>query len=299
MEQWNEFGYELSLKKLMELSYTLKVLDERGLDVDYLKGKNLAEVVKEIEELELNDMDKDNITNSKDNYIKYQKEVLFKILDTIIDDSAKKLSCGNTGRYYFNQDNCEFILRLLDNYQLKVYDYSSIANGEYGRPNTKPSEYHYTYKCLKNKEYDQLCDSDLDCLYEGLINLAKNEKTNLQIEEVNRAWNLRFKPILKEILDLLEHLTLNIEFCKIAINVEGVNLEKLENIKKILKKCNDELNIMCKEAIQIIELDSGAESEPDSDSDLDSNMEELLMEPFIQATKWYVVNEHKRKKYKK
>lgn len=202
---------------------------------------------------------------------------------------------------------------MCDYYHKKVYDYNSISNEKYDRPDEKLSKSHNSYKGLKNKEYDELYGSFSDFLYEGLINLAKNEETNLQIEEVNQKWNQLFKPILKEILDLLERLRNNIEFCELAISVEGKNLE---NIKEILKKCNDELNLMCKDAIQITDLDSESDTNSglstdsslkygsflDSDFgfelDSDSNMEEL-MESVIDLTKLYVVNEQKRKKDKK
>lgn len=306
MEQWNESDCKLSLAKLMEIRYIFEELDKRKMDLSDLSGKNISELKREIEKIVLNDIDADNVTNKVENYVKEKKKVLFKILDTIIENSADKIKNENTGRCYLNQLNCEFILQLLDDYEAEVYNYKDVF--EEKSKKAKPLK-QYTYHCLSEKQYDMIDDTTLDFLYKGLIDLAKNEETNLQIEEVNREWNLRFNPLIKEIPDLLEELSVNVEYCKERIRVGKENLKKLENIKEMLKKCNDELNLISQDIIPYdIELGTdfstysrfNYESFIDSDLgggfELDSDFEiENLVESILPLIKLHAVNESKRK----
>lgn len=307
MEQWNESDCKLSLNKLMEIRYIFKVLYEQEIDLDELSGNNVSDLLKKIEEIELNCIDADGITSKKENYIKDRKEVLFKILDTVIENSAHQLAYGNTGRYHLNRLNCEFISKLLDDYEEETYNIKDILNGKYDK--VKPSKVHYTYNRLLNEEYDMLDDTTLDFLYKGLIDLAENEETNLQIETVNHEWNIRFKPVLREISDLLDELKINVEYCRGMVVVEGKNLEKLEYIKKMLRKYNDAIKLMSNDMIPYdIELGTDFSTYSSSnygsfiDSDfgvgfeLDSDFEiENLVESILPLIKLHAVNESKRK----
>lgn len=180
----------------------------------------------------------DNIENIPkiidiEHYIEYQSQVLFKILDKIIKNSRQKLHSKNKNIYEFNDDNIMFFNTLLDLYEMK--DKNCIN--------------------LCAKKYDELDDEFIELLHNGWTDLAKNDATMLQLDEVEREWNLLFNPEYKKICDLVEDLRADVIYYVGAICPKDENEELYEMIKSILRKTREFIVEITEDKLEFPEID--------------------------------------------
>lgn len=169
------------------------------------------------------------IDKDLESYIRSQSKILFRIFDVIVKDSKEKLCFDNTGKYYFNDKNIEFVSDLLDCYEEK-------------NPNCKA--------LLKGRFEDVEDDFCKEFLYEGFLDLARNEFNSLKIEEIDEIWRKLFNPDYREILKLVEDLKTDVEFYVGDIVPEEKNIEVFRKIKDIIRECNDQIVAISKETIE-------------------------------------------------
>lgn len=250
MEHWNneqEVSTEdISLRQILETRYLLDIMEKLGIEhIEELRGNTMAQLINDaISRDEGGIIDKGKDIES---YIRSQSDILFRIFDIIIKDSRKKLHFGNNVRYHFNDKNAEFIFDLLDLYEENDTNCGALLNGEF------------------NAVEDDFLN---EFLYNGFLELARNEKNSLQVVELDKRWRELFNPDLRDILRLLDDLSENVRFYVGEIVPEEKNIEAFKKIKSILRECNDQIVAISKETIVDDEIDL----------DMDIPIEEI---PFI------------------
>lgn len=220
-----------SLRQILQMRYLLYIMEKLKIEhCDELKGNTIEQAINDaISRDEDGLIDKD-----LESYIRSQSKILFRIFDVIVKDSKEKLCFDNTGKYYFNDKNIEFVSDLLDCYEEK-------------NPNCKA--------LLKGRFEDVEDDFCKEFLYEGFLDLARNEFNSLKIEEIDEIWRKLFNPDYREILKLVEDLKTDVEFYVGDIVPEEKNIEVFRKIKDIIRECNDQIVAISKETIEDSEID--------------------------------------------
>lgn len=240
MEQWNNSkqlneisnSKECSMEDFLKERYLDNIVQKKGLEKEELKGETVA---KKIELAEAAESRRKGLPKIADyaNYGKYQKAILFKILDMILIDSRPLLYKKNSKRYVFTRENCFFMNILLDLYEERNPEILNLLDGWVNR----------------------LDSGFIDFLYEGLCELAENENTVLQKEDLQLKWNLIFCPAYKEVCELMEELRASVLYYVGAISGKQVNNELFNELKEKLQLCNDEIVNITKERVEFPDID--------------------------------------------
>lgn len=254
VEHWNKVRY--TLREILEEYYIDTIAKERNLEYEIKEYEN--ELVEKQEAVRKNNKSNNDVMvdwknrkkyrNEKkleylfkndmhgdshiDNFIQGREDTLFKILKIFIKD-RKKLHNGNKRNYSFNLRNYYFIYTILDLYDSKEKNCRNLYKGR----------------------YYEIEEEFMVFLYEGLLDLAKNEDTNLEVEEAIRGWNNVFNPFYKEICSIVEDLKANVFYYVGAVPENETNEKLFDEIKKKLLDMNMEIIKMTEDKMEFPELD--------------------------------------------
>ena len=203
MERWN--NYDITLSSILETRYLNYIAKETGneekMEEYFWEGIKLQS---NSEKTKIGKFLDDLIIKvtcvgetkyiDKENYIKYQKKELFKILDVLIKDSQKRLKYQEGNGYLFNWENSTFIEFLLDMHDAKDKQYRALMEGS----------------------FEDLDEEHAVILFTGIKNLLESEKNSLKFEDLQPSVQKFFKEEgpnyrenqnqkeLKELIDDLE-----------------------------------------------------------------------------------------------
>lgn len=156
-----------SLKNILEERYLSLLIKKGNIDPEEVNREN---TLKEINKL-LNVVDAEDIP-ILETFIDYRKKLLYRILDSILENSKELLHPpGNKRSYLLNQDNEIFINFLLDSYDDNSED----------------------IKNLLDRRFEKLDLDFRELLCRELRDLASNENTSITQDYVERIISLKFE----------------------------------------------------------------------------------------------------------
>lgn len=160
-------GNTYSLRNILEKRYLSLLIEKSSIDPDNVVGETtLKKIDCVLEEVYTKDFP------SLDTFIDYQKKLLYKILDSVLDNSKEMMHPpGNKRSYLLNEDNIIFINFLLDSY----YDDS------------------VDIKNLLDRRFDKISLDFRELFCRGLRELADNENTSITPDYAERIISLKFE----------------------------------------------------------------------------------------------------------
>ena len=243
MEQWNNTKKleekdnnctVFTMEQFLKEHYLEYVVQKKGLSKEELGGVIIEDKIKSAEVAESRNNDFSKITDYA-NFGKYQKKILFNILDPILGkgESRKLLQTKKSQRYAFTKDNCFFM-----NILLKLYEENNL-----------------NIRALLKGQFTALESSFIDFLYEGLNELAENKDTKLEKNELQEKWNLIFCPSYKEVYEMMEDLRADVLYYVGAISGKKGNDELFEQIKLVIRQYNEEIVNITKNKVEFPDID--------------------------------------------
>lgn len=231
MEQWNIFNdKEFSLNALLEERYLNLIVTTKGLDKNSLKGDTISQKIINATLSECKS-EKDIKYTDQDNFIAYQKKIIFKMLDSVLKN-CKKAMRNTNGEYILTSSNYFFLNTLLDLY---------VDNDE-------------NCKALIKNEYSSLDENFLEMLYHGVCDLAENRNFFIDIEYVKRQWNMTFSTDYTEVCDAMEILKLDIQYYGSGLIGKEDNIRILQEMKQKVLECNECILQLVKDKIEFPDL---------------------------------------------
>lgn len=224
------FKDKVSLRKILENRYLNCMAEKIGININDLKGKTVKEKIDHLISLEGAEK---YITSELDNYIDYQKTILFNMLNAVISDSQNKLRVKGKNYYELNSYNDCFFNTLLDLYEERNPNCISL---------------------LSNK-LDDLDDDFIEILESGFKALAENDTTALEMDEFWTEWNLKFKPDYKEVYSLLEDVEVAVKYYVKAMISNDENKNAFEIIKILLTECAENIKSVAKDRMEFPDID--------------------------------------------
>lgn len=232
MEQWNIFNdEEFSLNELLEQRYLKMLITTKGLDEKSLKGDTISQKIINATLSECKTENEIKCTD-QDNFIDYQKKLIFKILDSVLKNCRKAMRNTN-GEYILTSSNYYFLNTLLDLY---------VDNDE-------------NCKALVKKEYSKLDENFLEMLYHGLCDFAENKNFLINIDYVRRQWNMIFSVDYTELCDTMEILRMDIQYYGSGLTGKEENSKTLQEMKQKILECNEEILKIVKDKIEFPDID--------------------------------------------
>lgn len=171
--------------------------------------------------------------NALEEYVKYRRKVLFKMLNVFFGNSKKELHEKDNRVYTFNSENYEFIYKLVNLYDNKNVNCRLLAKGQYA----------------------DLEEDFLVFYYNGLKGLVENERLEISRTDFIEKWNRLFNPHYKEICSIAEDLRSNIVYYLATIPANGENKGLYKWIKRELIRINNEIIRVAEERMKFPDLD--------------------------------------------